>query len=60
MIRSQILMRREQLRDGKTKVVVCLIVMKPGSTAHECTIKTNERGWFNEASKENENTETTT
>jgi hypothetical protein len=28
--------------------------MKPGSTADECTIQTNKRGWFNETSRQNE------
>jgi len=59
MIRSKTLMRREQLRDGKTKEGSALTVMKRGSTAHKCTVKTNEKGWVNEATKQNKNTETT-
>src|SRR5689334_20704935 len=37
-------MRREQLRDGKMKVADVLVHSERGSTAHECTIKTNDRG----------------
>lgn len=35
-------MRREQLRDGKTKMADVLVHSKAGSTAHEWPIKTNE------------------
>lgn len=59
MIRSQTLMRREQLRDGKTKVVSLFDRYEGLKTAHKCTIKRNERSWVNESLKETEITETT-
>jgi hypothetical protein len=51
MIRSHTLMRREQLRDGKTKVADELVHSERGSTAKECTIKTNESGLVHEGVK---------
>ena len=54
MIRSHTLMKREQLRDGKTKVGDGLVHSERGSTAQEYPIKTKPKGgWFNEAPKQN-------
>ncbi len=45
MIRSHTLTKREQLRDGKTKVGDELVHSEGGSSAQECTIKTNAKGF---------------